>query len=144
MFAILHDRVMTVSFHKFGDLFFPGTGDVKVTFLNFLISLLVLDYSGNTRKYSILVDIWPSLLFFSLSISLGATNIPLLHLFYKKQSSIASFLSLAEDLFFCNFLFFYLHLWIWMFYFFSCLLLYAIFLLIGITSFLVWLISQRT
>lgn len=23
------DRVMTVSFHKFGDLFFPGTGDVK-------------------------------------------------------------------------------------------------------------------
>ncbi|KAJ7522667.1 hypothetical protein O6H91_18G021600 [Diphasiastrum complanatum] len=25
----LTDRVMTVSFHKFGDLFFPGTGDVK-------------------------------------------------------------------------------------------------------------------
>ena len=23
------DRVMTVSFHKFGDFFFPGTGDVK-------------------------------------------------------------------------------------------------------------------
>ncbi|KAF8009462.1 hypothetical protein BT93_J0452 [Corymbia citriodora subsp. variegata] len=23
------DRVMTVSFHKFGDMFFPGTGDVK-------------------------------------------------------------------------------------------------------------------
>ena len=23
------DRVMTVSFHKYGDLFFPGTGDVK-------------------------------------------------------------------------------------------------------------------
>lgn len=23
-------RVMTVSFHKFGDYFFPGTGDVKV------------------------------------------------------------------------------------------------------------------
>lgn len=22
--------MMTVSFHKFGDLFFPGTGDVKV------------------------------------------------------------------------------------------------------------------
>ena len=42
MFTIVHDRVMTVSFHKFGDLFFPGTGDVKVTFLNFLISLLVL------------------------------------------------------------------------------------------------------
>lgn len=42
MFTILHDRVMTVSFHKFGDLFFPGTGDVKVSFLNFLISLPVL------------------------------------------------------------------------------------------------------
>lgn len=27
------DRVMTVSFHKFGDLFFPGTGDVKVFFM---------------------------------------------------------------------------------------------------------------
>eukprot|EP00270_Netrium_digitus_P000510 TRINITY_DN10560_c0_g1_i1.p1 TRINITY_DN10560_c0_g1~~TRINITY_DN10560_c0_g1_i1.p1 ORF type:complete len:441 (+),score=102.48 TRINITY_DN10560_c0_g1_i1:178-1500(+) len=25
----LTDRVMTVSFHKYGDLFFPGTGDVK-------------------------------------------------------------------------------------------------------------------
>ena len=25
----LTDRVMTVSFHKFGDLFFPGTGDIK-------------------------------------------------------------------------------------------------------------------
>ncbi|ONI01114.1 hypothetical protein PRUPE_6G122500 [Prunus persica] len=24
------DRVMTVSFHKFGDMFFPGTGDVKI------------------------------------------------------------------------------------------------------------------
>ena len=24
------DRVMTVSFHKHGDMFFPGTGDVKV------------------------------------------------------------------------------------------------------------------
>lgn len=23
-------RVMTVSFHKYGDMFFPGTGDVKV------------------------------------------------------------------------------------------------------------------
>jgi hypothetical protein len=23
-------RVMTVSFHKYGELFFPGTGDVKV------------------------------------------------------------------------------------------------------------------
>ena len=23
------NRVMTVSFHKFGDFFFPGTGDVK-------------------------------------------------------------------------------------------------------------------
>jgi len=23
------DRVMTVSFHKYGDLFFPGTGDIK-------------------------------------------------------------------------------------------------------------------
>lgn len=27
---LLHGRVMTVSFHKYGDLFFPGTGDVKV------------------------------------------------------------------------------------------------------------------
>lgn len=26
-------RVMTVSFHKYGDMFFPGTGDVKVIFL---------------------------------------------------------------------------------------------------------------
>merc|ERR1719201_2566480 len=26
----LTDRVMTVSFHKYGDYFFPGTGDVKV------------------------------------------------------------------------------------------------------------------
>ena len=26
-------RVMTVSFHKYGDMFFPGTGDVKVTFI---------------------------------------------------------------------------------------------------------------
>ncbi|KAG6632163.1 hypothetical protein CIPAW_13G139600 [Carya illinoinensis] len=25
------DRVMTVSFHKYGDMFFPGTGDVKET-----------------------------------------------------------------------------------------------------------------
>lgn len=25
----LTDRVMTVSFHKYGDYFFPGTGDVK-------------------------------------------------------------------------------------------------------------------
>jgi histone deacetylase 1/2 len=24
------DRVMTVSFHKYGDMFFPGTGDLKV------------------------------------------------------------------------------------------------------------------
>ena len=32
---------MTVSFHKFGDLFFPGTGDVKVTFhtLVYLLSI---------------------------------------------------------------------------------------------------------
>jgi acetoin utilization deacetylase AcuC-like enzyme len=26
--TVLH-RVLTVSFHKFGDFFFPGTGDLK-------------------------------------------------------------------------------------------------------------------
>lgn len=30
------DRVMTVSFHKYGDMFFPGTGDVKVDFCTIL------------------------------------------------------------------------------------------------------------
>ena len=35
-------RVMTVSFHKFGDLFFPGTGDVKVGVLStFYLNLFV-------------------------------------------------------------------------------------------------------
>ncbi|RZR77078.1 hypothetical protein BHM03_00002054 [Ensete ventricosum] len=29
-------RVMTVSFHKYGDMFFPGTGDVKVILLSCL------------------------------------------------------------------------------------------------------------
>jgi len=28
--VVVRCRVMTVSFHKFGDYFFPGTGDVKV------------------------------------------------------------------------------------------------------------------
>lgn len=32
MVKFCHDRVMTVSFHKYGDMFFPGTGDAKVIF----------------------------------------------------------------------------------------------------------------
>lgn len=31
--VVVRCRVMTVSFHKFGDYFFPGTGDVKVRYL---------------------------------------------------------------------------------------------------------------
>jgi acetoin utilization deacetylase AcuC-like enzyme len=27
--TVYHCRVLTVSFHKFGDFFFPGTGDLK-------------------------------------------------------------------------------------------------------------------
>ncbi|KAE9463386.1 hypothetical protein C3L33_04707, partial [Rhododendron williamsianum] len=34
------DRVMTVSFHKYGDLFFPGTGDVK----DILVDVLLRDF----------------------------------------------------------------------------------------------------
>lgn len=34
---------MTVSFHKFGDKFFPGTGDVKVIFDFFFFFLMCLD-----------------------------------------------------------------------------------------------------
>lgn len=33
MIKFKHFRVMTVSFHKYGDKFFPGTGDMKVHFI---------------------------------------------------------------------------------------------------------------
>lgn len=36
-----HYRVMTVSFHKYGDLFFPGTGDAKVIVFILFVSLVV-------------------------------------------------------------------------------------------------------
>ncbi len=29
--VLLHCRVMTVSYHKYGDFFFPGTGDLTDT-----------------------------------------------------------------------------------------------------------------
>lgn len=49
VFLALSCRVMTVSFHKYGDLFFPGSGDVKVgslvTFSVFNM-LLVAQHSG--------------------------------------------------------------------------------------------------
>lgn len=49
VFLALSCRVMTVSFHKYGDLFFPGSGDVKVgalvTFSVFNM-LLVAQLSG--------------------------------------------------------------------------------------------------
>ena len=32
---------MTVSFHKYGDQFFPGTGDAKVIFFILFVSLVV-------------------------------------------------------------------------------------------------------
>lgn len=32
---------MTVSFHKYGDMFFPGTGDVKVIILTSLVDFIV-------------------------------------------------------------------------------------------------------
>ena len=47
---------MTVSFHKFGDKFFPGTGDVKVIFEFFEecfdeLSFVYLSFNkGNRRK----------------------------------------------------------------------------------------------
>lgn len=39
---------MTVSFHKFGDLFFPGTGDVKVLINVFLCFLYLYLLDANT------------------------------------------------------------------------------------------------
>lgn len=41
---VFHYRVMTVSFHKYGDMFFPGTGDAKVIlfFWNFSMFTLFL------------------------------------------------------------------------------------------------------
>ncbi|KAF2300775.1 hypothetical protein GH714_015699 [Hevea brasiliensis] len=41
------DRVMTVSFHKYGDLFFPGTGDVK--FKLELVTCLICVYDGHAE-----------------------------------------------------------------------------------------------
>lgn len=37
---------MTVSFHKYGDMFFPGTGDVKVSsiVMVFLINIVCSNY----------------------------------------------------------------------------------------------------
>ncbi|KAH9699920.1 Histone deacetylase [Citrus sinensis] len=46
------DRVMTVSFHKFGDLFFPGTGDVKVLINVFLCFLYLYLLDANTTDLS--------------------------------------------------------------------------------------------
>lgn len=34
------DRVMTVSFHKYGNMFFPGSGDVKVFIYLYVLSFL--------------------------------------------------------------------------------------------------------
>ena len=36
------NRVLTVSFHKYGDGFFPGTGDVFVCFLRFICSNFII------------------------------------------------------------------------------------------------------
>lgn len=46
------DRVMTVSFHKFGDLFFPGTGDVKVTFQTLLFVYTVSAMVNKTHEFT--------------------------------------------------------------------------------------------
>lgn len=43
---------MTVSFHKFGDLFFPGTGDVKVLINVFLCFLYLYLLDANTTDLS--------------------------------------------------------------------------------------------
>lgn len=40
---------MTVSFHKYGDLFFPGTGDVKVIYPLYSLLWFVFDYFGNIK-----------------------------------------------------------------------------------------------
>lgn len=50
---------MTVSFHKYGDMFFPGTGDVKVLPQPFMLHIFFLSTfpsgkCGNTLVYRLL------------------------------------------------------------------------------------------
>lgn len=41
---------MTVSFHKFGDFFFPGTGDVKVRRLSAMLVLRLCNAARGVHR----------------------------------------------------------------------------------------------